>query len=220
MASCTAHVNLERAPDLHAPAAVRSDYYATHAPKAPTRAELEVNTRIGDRSPSVRQTSVTLRNDTHLQNATDVMPLVNPDSATARAALAFEAAQQRSSIFVASGAAATGIGVAVALAFLLADIGVFADQGSQNAPNQAPVFAIAGGSSLAVGALLGGGLVVFGMRDHNDADDARDLAFRSLDADLRVRLGIAAGGVPAPAGPSTTPPPSSAGFADPSDGAP
>lgn len=206
-ASCAHHVVLDRPPPPAAPLEHRRAWYQEHALEKPERGDLAVRTRLFEEHPTVARRRADLRNGTPIERVEDLLPLVPEESATAQAMARAVDARGRADALMGAGAAIAGLGVLGGFALVGADLGIF--PGTEKVPTQetvAPPLTIAGISTAAGGALIGGFLVAFGSLARDDEDDATSAAFKSYEADLRAALALDAAPTVAPSVPSDATP--------------
>lgn len=188
---CAHHVVIDRPPAASAPLEVRTAYVDDHALDKARRGDLVLRTRLFDSRPTVARRHAELRNGLPIERVEDLRPLVKDGTATAQAMDVAVDARGRADALTGGGVAVAGLGLVAGGLLFAIDLGVL--PGTAQTPTQeqvAPPLVIAGISSAAVGAVLGGVLVALGSMARDQEDAATTSAFDSYDRDLRAALAL------------------------------
>ncbi|HEY4219942.1 MAG TPA: hypothetical protein VGO62_01340 [Myxococcota bacterium] len=189
VSGCAAHVQIDPPPPASAPHDFRAAYYDQHAPLPASRGELKARTRSGEQHATFERTAVDLNNGAHVVWVEDLRPLVDAKSETGKAIDDAVDARGRADLVTGIGVGVVAAGLVVAGAVLAPY--VVAHKVTPDGEKSIDPSTIGAGVALGAGVLIGAPVIVWGSFMRDDEQDARAIAFKTLDASLKQKLGLA-----------------------------
>ena len=183
-ACATPRIDIARAPTVDAALAERQTFYMAHRPTVIRTADV-VRTMSSERSSSF----IILEDGARIERTTDLLPNVEPTSATAQAVARSQEAETNAALWRIGGVVGLGASAALALVDAVILLPSLTEQSVGPNPDLALAYFALSLSSYAVG--VGGAVALFvsWAADAKVASEA-NAAFMSYDSSLQERLGL------------------------------